>query len=236
MAAIRVITFDLDNTLWDVDPALLRAEDAQRQWLLEHRPGTIEDYDHEALWKVKKDVWKRHPQLLHNVSGMRRQMLLELQLAAGYSRDEAESGAEAAFDAFLQERHQVVLYEEALGVLQSLSRQYTLGALTNGNADIYKTDAGEYFDFAFLAEEVGISKPAPDMFHAAVDRAGVAPAQIVHVGDNPEHDIVGARNVGMYTVWMNSQGQPWPGGERADREIDNLLQLPEAIASIAASV
>ena len=31
---IEVITFDLDNTLWDVEPALIKAEDAQREWLL----------------------------------------------------------------------------------------------------------------------------------------------------------------------------------------------------------
>lgn len=233
MVLIKVITFDLDNTLWDVDPALLRAEEAQRLWLLRHRPGTIEAFDHDALWEFKKSVWKRHPQFLHNVSAMRRQMLLELQLAAGFGEDESAEGAEIAFGVFLQERHRVVLYEEALGVLQSLSRSYTLGALTNGNADIYKTDAGEYFDFAFLAEEVGVSKPAPDMFHAALEQAGVAPAEIVHVGDNPEHDIKGAQGVGMHTVWMNSQGQEWSGGDRADREIDNLLQLPAAIASIA---
>jgi hypothetical protein len=36
----------------------------------------------------------------------------------------------------------------------------------------------------------------------------------------------------MRTVWMNSQKVTWPGGDRADREIDNLLALPEAIASI----
>ena len=43
---ISVITFDLDNTLWDVEPALLRAEEAQRQWLSTHRPGAIEMFDH----------------------------------------------------------------------------------------------------------------------------------------------------------------------------------------------
>jgi putative hydrolase of the HAD superfamily len=229
---IEVITFDLDNTLWDVDPALLRAEDAQRAWLLAHRPGAIEAYDHEGLWQFKQSVWKRHPHLLHNVSQMRIQMLFELQVAAGYDDEASRSGAEEAFAAFLEERHRVVLYEEALGVLQSLSRSYRLGALTNGNADIYKTDAGEYFDFAFLAEEVGASKPAPDMFHAALERAGVEPVQMVHVGDNPEHDIAGAKAVGMHTVWMNSQSREWPGGERADREIDNLLQLPDAITGI----
>jgi len=39
----------------------------------------------------------------------------------------------------------------------------------------------------------------------------------------------------MHTVWMNSQRAQWPGGPRADREIHNLQQLPEAIASIAAA-
>jgi putative hydrolase of the HAD superfamily len=233
---ISVITFDLDNTLWDVDPALIRAEDAQRDWLLEHRPGAIEDYDHEGLWEFKKGVWKRHPELLHNVSGMRVQMLYELQVAAGYPEVEAREGARRAFDVFLQQRHQVVLYEEALEVLQQLAGRYTLGALTNGNADIYKTDAGEYFDFAFLAEDIGASKPHPDMFHAALEQASVDARQIVHVGDNPEHDILGAREVGMHTVWMNSQGEEWPGGQRADREIDNLRQLPAAIASIADAI
>ena len=229
---ISVITFDLDNTLWDVEPTLIRAEQVQQDWSLQHRPGAAEAYDHQALWEFKKSVWKRHPHLLHHVSQMRIQMLYELQVAAGYAEDDARNGAKQAFAAFLQERHKVVLYEEATAVLQRLARHYTLGALTNGNADIYKTDAGEYFDFAFLAEDIGASKPHPDMFHAALERAGVAAGNIIHVGDNPEHDIQGARDVGMRTVWMNSQKVTWPGGDRADREIDNLLALPEAIASI----
>ena len=229
---IKVVTFDLDNTLWDVEPALLRAEQVQQDWLSRHRPGAIDSYDHASLWEFKKSVWQRHPHLLHHVSQMRIQMLYELQIAAGYSEQQSHSGARDAFAVFLRERHQVVLYEEALEVLQHLAQHYTLGALTNGNADIYKTDAGEYFDFAFLAEDIGASKPQPDMFHAALERAGVEPRQIVHVGDNPEHDIQGARSVGMYTVWMNSQGEEWPGGEPADLEINNLRQLPGAITRL----
>ncbi len=233
--AISVITFDLDNTLWDVEPVLLRAEAAQHKWLLQHRPGAVEAFDHEALFEFKKSVWKRHPQLLHHVSQMRIQTLLELQVAAGYSEEEARSGAQQAFDVFLLERHKVVLYEEALGVLELLAERYTLGALTNGNADIYKTDAAEYFDFAFLAEDIGASKPHPDMFQAALTQAGVAAEDIIHVGDDPEHDILGARNMGMHTIWMNTRHKAWPGGERADREITNLQQLPGAIDSISES-
>lgn len=232
---IKVVTFDLDNTLWDVEPTLIRAEQIQHEWLLKHRPGTVEAHDHDSLWEFKKSVWKRHPGLLHHVSRMRIQMLFELQIAAGYDEEKARSGAEQAFAVFLEERHKVRLYEEALGVLESLAGSYVLGALTNGNADIYKTDAAEYFDFAFLAEDIGASKPHPDMFHAALEKSGVAAHNIIHVGDDPEHDIRGAREVGMHTVWMNSRGKDWPGGERADREISNLLQLPEAIDSIVAA-
>lgn len=232
---IKVITFDLDNTLWDVEPALLRAEQAQQEWLVQHRPGAVEAYDHAALWEFKKSVWKRHPQLAHHVSKMRIQMLYELQLAAGYSPEQSHSGAEQAFAAFLQERHKVELYEEALVVLRGLATRYTLGALTNGNADVYKTDAGEYFDFAFLAEEIGASKPAPDMFHAALQRTGVAADSVIHVGDDPEHDIAGAQEVGMHTVWINLKGKDWPDGPPASREVNYLRQLPQVIEDIAAS-
>jgi 2-haloalkanoic acid dehalogenase type II len=234
-APIKVITFDLDNTLWDVEPVLLRAEEAQRVWLQQHRPGAIEKFTHESLWELKKSVWKRHPELAHQISQIRIQFLYELIAAAGYDEHDARTGAEAAFKVFLDIRHDVVLYEEALTVLQGLAEHYTLGALTNGNADIYKTDAGEYFDFAFLAEDIGVSKPAPDMFHAALERAQVSANEILHVGDNPEHDVLGAQQMGMHTVWMNSQDQEWPGGTPADRDIDNLQQLPQAIAEIAES-
>ncbi|MCB1704835.1 MAG: HAD-IA family hydrolase [Halioglobus sp.] len=231
---VSVITFDLDNTLWDVEPVLVKAEQAQQQWLLQHRPGAADAFDHEALFAFKKSVWKRHPELAHHVSQMRIQMLYELQLAAGYSEEEALSGARQAFSIFLQERRKVVLYEEALGVLERLANHYTLGALTNGNADIYRTDAAEYFDFAFLAEDIGASKPHPDMFHAALKQTGVDAGGIIHVGDDPEHDVRGAREVGMHTIWVNTQRKPWPGGQPADAEVINLSELPDAVETISA--
>ena len=229
---ISVITFDLDNTLWDVEPVLIKAEQVQQQWLLQHRPGAVAAFDHEALFEFKKSVWKRHPELLHHVSQMRTQMLYELQIAGGYSEEDAHIGAQQAFDVFLVARHKVVLYEEALGVLEILAQRYTLGALTNGNADIYKTDAADYFDFAFSAEDTGASKPHPAMFRAAIEHTGVAAEQIIHVGDDPEHDIRGARDMGMCTVWVNTQQKAWPDGDRADSEIVNLRQLPEAVNRI----
>lgn len=229
---IKVITFDLDNTLWDVEPALLRAEEAQRQWLLEHRPGTMENIDHGALWELKKTLWKAHPELSHHVSAMRKLLLRELQTRAGYSDSDAEYGAEEAFAVFLHERQQVELYAQTLQVLEALAERYTLGALTNGNADVYKTDAGEYFDFAFLAEDVGASKPAPDMFQAALAVSGVSADAVLHVGDNPEHDVLGALDAGFGAVWVNADGSPWVKEQRPHAEIAHVRELPEAVGKI----
>lgn len=232
---IKVITFDLDNTLWDVDPALRRAEDAQNGWLRAHRPGAIDGISHEDLWELRKQLWREHPELAHNVTAMRKCLLRELQERAGYSPAQAAAGAEAAFFAFLEERQRVELYAEALTVLELLAGRFRLGALTNGNADVYKTDAGEYFDFAFLAEEVGASKPAPDMFHAALELTGASAREVLHVGDNPEHDVLGALNVGMRAVWLNAGGEPWTHGPTPDATIADLAELPAAIDRILAA-
>ncbi len=229
---IRVITFDLDDTLWDVTPTLLRAEAAQNAWLAEHRERVTTQFDAAELRRLRMRTFELHPDLKHHISDLRRQALYEIQLHCGYSEALARQGAEAAFDAFLRVRHQVEPYEQALDVLQALSERYVLGALTNGNADIFKLDIGEYFDFSFSAEQIGASKPLPDMFHASMKETGARSHEMVHVGDHPEHDVAGAQAVGMYTVWANYSGTGWPGDTPADEEVRNLEDLPAAVARI----
>ena len=231
--SIRVITFDLDNTLWDVEPVLQRAEQAQNDWLLTHRPRVAEHFSTEQLREHRVAVHQRHPQLAHQISKIRIQSLLEVCQLSGYSEQESMRAAEAAFAAFLAVRHRVEPYERTLETLQSLARRYVLGALSNGNADIYKTDMGAYFDFAFSAEQLDACKPLPDMFHAAMTAGAADAGEMVHVGDSPEHDIHGAQAVGMHTVWMNSGGWRWPQQRPpADENISAIEQLPAAITSI----
>lgn len=232
---ITLITFDLDNTLWDVEPALHRAEAAQRQWLQTHHPKALTLFDETQLLAFKKAVWQRNPAIIHDVTKIRRQFLLELLREAGCSEAEANRGADQAFAAFLAARQQVDLYPEAIPVLAELSQRFTLGALTNGNADIYKTPAGQYFEFAFLAEDVGAAKPHPAMFEAALATSGATASQAIHVGDDPVHDVQGAQSLGLFTVWMNSRGKTWDNGAPADAEINTLDQLPDKIAAIVSA-
>ena len=40
--------------------------------------------------------------------------------------------------------------------------------------------------------------------------AGVEPAEVLHIGDDPLADVVGATRAGMQAVWLNREGRPWP--------------------------
>ncbi len=230
--AIKVITFDLDNTLWDVEPTLIAAERTQFAWLEQHCPRLTERFSKLEIREHRMIFWKSHPELAHQISELRIQSTRELLLQAGYAEDEASHSALLAFEEFLKVRHQVQPYEEALEVLESLAETYTLGALTNGNADIFKVDIGACFDFAYTAEQVNASKPLPDMFHAALARTEAEPREIVHVGDNPDHDVGGAHAAGVFAIWFNASGETWPSGKPPHGEISNLRELPGAIRAI----
>ena len=105
-----------------------------------------------------------------------------------------------------------------------------------GTAILAARTLTEYFDFAFLAEEIGASKPHPDMFDAALAKAGVKAENIVHVGDDPDHDVRGALDAGFRTVWVNLSDKTWPGGQRADEEVNELQALPAAIERIHSGI
>lgn len=228
--SLLLITFDLDDTLWDAAPVLRAAESAQTAWLQAHRPRTTAHLAPETINALKRRVWLEHKHLSHNLSQLRQQMLFELQCEAGYPEAEARAGAAAAFAVFHQQRQRVTLFEQVIPVLGKLALHYRLAALTNGNADVYRTPAGEHFEFALLAEEVGASKPAPALFEAALSRSGVHAEQAVHVGDSLAHDVQGARNAGMRSIWFNpGRVLPEAGTCTADAQIQCLSELPEVL-------
>ena len=59
-----------------------------------------------------------------------------------------------------------------------------------------------------VSEELGVNKPDPRIFNAALARMPhIEAADVLMVGDNPQTDVAGAAGVGMETCWFNSHGQ-----------------------------
>jgi len=227
---IHVITFDLDDTLWDVRPALMKAERAQNTWLQAHYPQAMSALDTHALNQRKKALIQQQPELIHHISRFRQVFLEHLLLDSGVAPAEAKEAALQAFAEFIARRNDVALFEHSLPVLRALQQHYVLAALTNGNADVTKTPLARFFSFALKAEDVGAAKPEPDLFWAAMARAGVSAEQMVHVGDSHEHDIIGAQAAGLRSIWLSHDPQPSPV---AIHTIQCLSELPGVINRLA---
>ena len=77
----------------------------------------------------------------------------------------------------------------------------------------------EQLEVCIFSDEVGVPKPDPRVFHAALEPLSVRPGHAVHVGDLRRTDIAGARNVGMGSVRIRARH-------------DDACELPDADAVI----
>lgn len=223
--SIELITFDLDDTLWDTAPVIQNAELVLRDWLAAHAPK-IGPFPPQELFTIRQRLIEREPGLKHRISELRRRVLFHGLHEAGYGEAEARDLAERSFEVFLHARHQVDFFPEVHPTLELLARRYRLGAVTNGNADVRRLGVADYFSFALCAEDLGIGKPDPRPFEEALRRAGTDASKAVHVGDHPSDDIAGAIQAGLRAIWYNPKRSPWEGGATPHAQITSLAELP----------
>jgi HAD superfamily hydrolase (TIGR01549 family) len=234
MPKLKVITFDLDNTLWDVDRVIVRAEQQMRAWLAENVPEYAELFPPEVIFELRTEIVSQHPQLKHDLSKLREEVLFEAIRRCGYAQPRARQYAQEAFQRFFEARHEVEFFEGALETLAVLAEQYVLGALTNGNADFQKLKLDSYFSFGYSAASVGAGKPEPHMFRAALAHTGASPQETVHVGDHLVDDIHGAAEVGMHTIWVNLTGAAPPTDTAVPTDtVDRVHDIPTAVGNIS---
>ncbi|HSE04681.1 MAG TPA: HAD-IA family hydrolase, partial [Methylomirabilota bacterium] len=88
-----------------------------------------------------------------------------------------------------------------------------------------------YFAAISYSDEVGVRKPDAEIFQATLARAGVRPAEAVHIGDNPDADVVGARAVGMRAAHYTAGFRAPATG--ADLIVADLAALPAEVFRIA---
>ena len=198
--------FDLDNTLWDIWPVILRAEQAVLDFLATHYPNAVVGVTVETMRAAREEVARQHPQMQHDFSFLRQQALREHSLRCGY----AEQMALEAFEVFLAARNRVELFAEVPQSLQLLQRRFRLFTASNGNADLVRIGIAHWFERSIAAREVGVLKPHPAVFHKVIEATDLQPHEVLYVGDDPLADIEGARQAGMRAVWINRDGSEWP--------------------------
>jgi 2-haloalkanoic acid dehalogenase type II len=202
---IRAICFDLDNTLWDVWPTIMRAEQATYAFLTERYPRIAHRYSIEGLRAERERIAAQHAHRSHDFTFIRIATLQACAESVGYS----EPVGDEAFEVFFRERNNVSFYRDALPVLEQLHGRYRLFSLTNGNADLRAIGIDRFFEGSFAARDVGVLKPDAAIFNRVLEAAGLAAHEVAHVGDDPVADVYGAHAVGMRAVWLNRDGALW---------------------------
>ncbi len=224
---IRAVSIDLDDTLWPIWPTIERAEAALQAWLGAHAPNTAKLLESvETRQAIRARLDQDRPDLKHDFSALRRE-----SIRIGLQRSQEDPAlAEGAFEAFFAARQQVDLFDDALAALDHLSSRYPLIALSNGNADVQRIGIGGFFAASIASREVGFAKPDPRIFRAGADAAGVACRDMLHIGDDPALDVLGALDAGMQAAWVNRERKPWVHEQKPQLEVADLLAICNAIS------
>jgi putative hydrolase of the HAD superfamily len=224
---IRAVAFDLDNTLWDVGPVILRAEERLQDWLREHCPRIAEQVSAEQMRSARERLARSEPHNAHDFTYLRVTALAAHARECGY---EAEV-AERAFEVFFAARNELQPYADVHPALERLRTRYALASLSNGNADLELIGLASLFSISLNARQIGVAKPHPRCFQQLARGLHLEPRAILYVGDDPFLDVEAARAAGLCTAWMNRSEAPWPAAlQPADLAVADCMQLAELLA------
>ena len=126
----------------------------------------------------------------------------------------------------------------ALEAVQALQGKYRLFLASNGTASVQHsrlTSAGlyPYFEKVFVSQDLGFNKPAREFFDACARQIpGFDRAKAMMVGDSLSSDILGGKNAGFSTCWVNPAHKKSPAEIQPDYEIEALSQLPELLEKL----
>ena len=106
-----------------------------------------------------------------------------------------------------------------------------VGVLTNGLAELQRRKLrriglDDAFDAVAISQEIGVSKPDPRAFHAAVAMLGLEPHEVAMVGDHLTNDVGGALAAGLgAAVWVERYPGELPDGAHLVRELAEIPAL-----------
>jgi putative hydrolase of the HAD superfamily len=206
MIAPLALSFDLDDTLWPVAPVIAAAESDLLAWLRARHPLAVKGHSNDSLRAQRAAVAQRHPEHGHDLSFLRHRALKDLFAAAG----EDEAHADEALEVFFSARNRVEFYDDARPALERLHPRYRLFAISNGNADLQRCGIAHLFAGHVTARAAGAAKPDARIFARLLAMTGVDAHRVLHIGDDPLADVVGATQAGMQAVWLNRDAREWP--------------------------
>jgi HAD superfamily hydrolase (TIGR02253 family) len=220
---IKAIVFDVDNTLVD----FMKMKDSAVEAAIDAMIDAGLDLTHEQASKKIYEIYKskgiEHQEVfddfLDEVLGYVDYRILANGILA-YRR--GREGALVAYPHVTLALLKLARMGLKLGVVSDAPRLQAWMRLCSLGVD-------SFFDAVVTFDETGKRKPEPEPFQKALELLKVAPNEAVMVGDWAERDIVGAKTIGMYTVFARYGDTFGTKESGADFEIDDILELVPVI-------
>ena len=222
------IFFDLDHTLWDFDAnAQESLSELYGFFKLEAKAiGSFEQF-YTIYLNHNKILWSRYEKGYISVEELKwRRMwrtLLDFQIAdEKLAKDMSEFFLES-----LPTKKRV--FDYTYEILEYLTeKKYSLHLITNGfektqRLKLSSSDLSKYFTHIVTSECSNSVKPKKEIFEFALNKAKCKNEDAIMIGDNPEADIMGAKNAGMDTVFVNHVNEKCSTGPTFT--VQNLKQL-----------
>ena len=204
------IVFDLDGVLIDTEPIYLETINSVLNDF-QVKPLSAEDYE-EFIGKFADYTW---PTLGDRYG---------LPVAHGELKASYDDRLERTLPSRLQLRPEARVLLDAVGGLGIRRAVATSSRRKWLDLKIETLGLETFFDAVVSAEDVGKFKPAPDVFLAAADQAGIDPAKAVAIEDSPS-GITSAKRAGMWVFALRTDSGGGLDLSEADRVIDSLEEI-----------
>ncbi len=243
MRRIAAVTFDLwDTLIQEVPGGSDRVADLRidRIWRYLTEKGMVHTKREvadayrksgdflEMTWSKRRDMPVRD-QVLFILSSV------DSKLTGKLSREDLHNIERFYADGILD--HPPVLLPEAKETLKAVrAKGYRLGLISNTGRTpgsvlrVLMEHMGilSYFDTTTFSNEILVRKPAEGAFTVTLDKLRVLPKAAVHVGDDAESDMVGAKKVGMKTLQLVVDGEkPSSSADLHTRALEQVVRLIE---------
>jgi putative hydrolase of the HAD superfamily len=234
--AIDTVLFDLDDTLLDDSTAYKRAARRVADDLAAER-GIDAERLVTAYVAQASGFWKKlsHEHLTLPIHDARAQLWSDALVASGVPLDVAL--AQRCAERYTRYRADgLELFPGALDLVLALREHgCKLGIVSNGfaathNEKVDRLGLRPYVDGLFLADEMGMVKPDPEIFRLVCRTLGSEPARTAMVGDRYDRDIIGAGSVGLFTVLIDIHAIPLPeGAQPPDAVVNSIAEVLEVL-------
>ena len=216
---IRAIVFDLDNTLTD----FMRMKEAAIQAAID---GMI-----DAGFKRSREELRERVRAIYDQRGLEFQRVFDELLESEFGEVDPKILASGIVAYRRARESELVLYPHAhMTLLELAKRGIRLGVVSDAPRlqvwlRLCSLSLQHVFDAVVTFDDTGERKPAAAPFREVLRRLGVEPADALMLGDWAERDVVGAKSLGMRTVFAR-YGDTFDTKESgADHDIDDIFEL-----------